>query len=307
MNVVLETEDLSVVFKGAGKQKEIVAVDGLTLSVDEGEVVGFIGPNGAGKTTTIKVLMGFIYATSGTARVMGYEAGSKAARRRVGYLPEVALYYPFLTAEEILRVYGRLQGIRRKDLKEMVPRLISLVGLAGFEKMRLRNFSKGMSQRIGLAQAIMGDPDLLILDEVTSGLDPVGRMDFRDILTDFKNRGKTVFFSSHELSEVSKLCDRIILINEGRAIQEKSLQEILESRMTYKLKVETDGPPPTLPDDVRLTNCGEKVYELETGSKDIQQSMLVELQRAGVRILDMETRETSLEDYFVEAVGHKIS
>jgi len=197
MGSVLETEHLKVVFKGAGRRKDVVAVDDLTLSVNEGEVVGFIGPNGAGKTTTIKVLMGFIFPTSGDARVLGYEAGSKLARSRTGYLPEVALYYPFMTAEEILRLYGRLQGIRRTELRDLVSDLISRVGLEKFGGVRLRNFSKGMLQRVGLAQAIMGNPDLLILDEVTSGLDPVGRRDLRNILKDFKSRGKTIFFSSH--------------------------------------------------------------------------------------------------------------
>lgn len=249
MATALETEHLRVVFRGPRRQKEIVAVDDLTLSVKEGEVVGFIGPNGAGKTTTIKTLMGFIFPTSGAARVLSYEAGSKMARARTGYLPEVAHYYPFMTAEEILRLYGRLQGIRTKEMKDLIPSLISQVGLVGFERLRLRNFSRGMLQRIGLAQAIMGDPDLLILDEVTSGLDPVGRRDLRIILREFKNRGKTVFFSSHELSEVAKLCDRVILIDDGRVIQEKSMQEIME----------------------------------------------------------IEGREGSLEDYFVEVVGHKIT
>ena len=228
MATALEIEHLRVVFRGPRKQREIVAVNDLTLHVNEGEVVGFIGPNGAGKTTTIKTLMGFIFPTKGTARVMGYEAGSKVARARTGYLPEVAQYYPFMTAEEILRLYGRLQDMRKKDMTELIPKLISQVGLEGFEGLRLRNFSRGMLQRVGLAQAIMGDPDLLILDEVTSGLDPVGRRDLRNILKDFKSKGKTVFFSSHELSEVAKLCDRVILIDDGRMLQEKSMQEIIE-------------------------------------------------------------------------------
>ncbi|RJP69354.1 MAG: ABC transporter ATP-binding protein [Candidatus Abyssobacteria bacterium SURF_17] len=249
MRPVLETEHLRVVFKGSSGQKKIVAVDDLSLRVNQGEVVGFIGPNGAGKTTTIKVLMGFIFPTSGKAKVLGYEAGSKMAKSRTGYLPEVALYYPFMTAEEILRLYGRLQGIGKKELSELIPRLISRAGLSGFEQLRLKNFSRGMLQRVGLAQAIMGDPDLLVLDEVTSGLDPVGRRDLRNILKDFRSRGKTVFFSSHELSEVAKLCDRVILIDEGRVIQEKSMQEILE----------------------------------------------------------MEGKQGSLEDYFVEVVGHKVT
>lgn len=307
MKAVLETENLRVIFKGSRSQRQVVAIDGLTLNVREGEVVGFIGPNGAGKTTTIKTLMGFIYPTSGTARVMGVEAGSKLARSRTGYLPEVALYYDFLTAQEILRVYGRLQGIRSKELKEMIPRLISLVGLTGFEKLRLRNYSRGMLQRIGLAQAIMGDPELLILDEVTSGLDPVGRRDLRDILKDFKSRGKTVFFSSHELSEVAKLCDRIILIYEGKAIQERPLQEILESRTTYILRVQREGALPRLPEDVQVSKRGEKLYELETRSKQAHQTLLQELQQSQIKIVETESREASLEDYFVEVVGHKIA
>jgi len=307
MKTVLETENLRVVFSGPRRRRQIVAVDNLSLSVKEGEVVGFIGPNGAGKTTTIKVFMGFLFPTSGTARVMGYNAGSKAARRRTGYLPEVALYYPFLTADEILWVYGRLQGIRKTELKGMVPHLISTVGLEGFEKLRLRDFSKGMLQRIGLAQAIMGDPDLLILDEVTSGLDPVGRRDLHDILKDYKKRGKTVFFSSHELSEVAKLCDRIILIDKGKLIHEKPLHEILESRKTYTLTIKADGALPTLPVGVWANELGDRLYDLETRSREIHRTLLAELQREGVRIVDMESREASLEDYFIDAVGHKIS
>ena len=228
MGVVLEATNLRVLFKGHRGQKNIAAVDDLTLKVNEGEVVGFIGPNGAGKTTTIKVFMGFIFPTSGTATVLGHRAGSKIARSRIGYLPEVALYYPFMTPIEILRLYGTLQGLGKKTLQEAIPQLLLRVGLAGFEKRRLRQFSRGMLQRVGLAQAIMGNPDLLILDEVTSGLDPVGRRDLRNILMDFKKKGKTVFFSSHELSEVAKLCDRVILIDDGRVIQEKSMEEIQE-------------------------------------------------------------------------------
>jgi len=249
MRAALECEKLTVVFHGSRKKEQIVAVNNLTMKVNEGEVVGFIGPNGAGKTTTIKVLMGFVFPTSGSARVLGEGAGSMFARKHTGYLPEVALYYPFMTAKEILKLYGKLQGIGRKELKTLIPDLIARVGIERFSGMRLQNFSKGMLQRVGLAQAIMGDPDLLILDEVTSGLDPVGRRDLRDILKDFRNRGKTIFFSSHELSEVSRLCDRIILIDEGKVLQEKSMEEILMK----------------------------------------------------------EKEEGSLEDYFVEAVGHKIT
>jgi ABC-2 type transport system ATP-binding protein len=307
MKPVLEIEHLRVVFKGHRRQKRITAVDDLTLRVNEGEVIGFIGPNGAGKTTTIKVLMGFIFPTSGTAQVLGYPAGSKIARSQTGYLPEVSLYYPFMTAGEILRLYGTLQGITRKEMNDLIPRMISLVSLDGFERLRLRDFSRGMLQRVGLAQAIMGNPDLLILDEVTSGLDPVGRRDLRTILREFKNRGKTVFFSSHELSEVANLCDRIILINKGKVIQEKPLQEILEARRRYTLKLEADGVLPTFPNEVQVIKHGENLFELVTNSRSIQQKLLRELPANNVRILDFETREASLEDYFVEVIGNVVS
>ena len=229
------------------------------------------------------------------------------ARSRIGYLPEVALYYPFMTSEEILKLYGTLQGIRKREMEELIPRLISLVGLTGFEKLSLRNFSKGMLQRVGLAQAIMGDPDLLILDEVTSGLDPVGRRDLRDILKDFKNKGKTIFFSSHELSEVAKVCDRIILIDGGKVIQEKSMQEILESQKLYRTRVEVDGVLPTVPAEVRVTRCGQNLFELETSSQEVQRTLLRELPQSKVKVLETESQEGSLEDYFVKAVGHKIT
>lgn len=307
MKPVLETEHLRVVFKGRRKQREVVAIDDLTMSVNEGEVIGFVGPNGAGKTTTIKVLMGFIFPTSGAARVLGYEAGSILARSRIGYLPEVALYYPFMTSEEILKLYGTLQGIRKKEMGELIPRLISLVGLAGFERLSLRNFSKGMLQRVGLAQAIMGDPDLLILDEVTSGLDPVGRMDLRDILRDFKDKGKTIFFSSHELSEVAKVCDRIILIDGGKVIQEKSMQEILESQKLYRVRIEVDGTLPSVPAEVRATHYGQNLYELETNSQEVQRALLRQLRESEVKVLETESQDGSLEDYFVKTVGHKIT
>ncbi len=306
MNAI-EIDRLRVVFKVNRSKKKIVAVDDLSLQVHEGEVIGFIGPNGAGKSTTIKILMGFLFPTAGTAQVLGHPAGSKFARSRVGYLPEVALYYPFMTVVEILLLYGRLQGIRKKALLKMTPGLIELVGLAGFEKLRLRDFSRGMLQRVGLAQAILGEPELLILDEVTSGLDPVGRRDLREILTRFKNKGKTVFFSSHELSEVAKLCDRIILINGGKVLEERPLHEIMESRRIYRMNIRHAGTPLNIPAEVHVTKQGDGLFSLQTPSKKLHLDLLLELPRSGAEILEVETEDASLEDYFVEVIGGKPS
>jgi len=223
---VIEVDGLDVHFKTAAGRK-VVAVDGLDLSVKRGEVVGFIGPNGAGKTTTIKVLMGFMQPAHGTVRLFGKPAGSISARRRIGYLPEVALYYPFLTAREALRLYAKLTGIARGRRESVIDELIEQVGLRGRDSERLGGYSKGMLQRIGIAQAMMNEPDLLILDEITSGLDPVARHDVRAILMSYKEKGKTVFFSSHELTEVALLCDRIILLDNGKIIEENELEQLL--------------------------------------------------------------------------------
>jgi len=304
-NAVIETNDLSVVYKGG--RKPVHAVSGLDLRVNEGEVVGFIGPNGAGKTTTIKVLMGFLFPTSGDARVFGATAGSLAARRRTGFLPEVAVYYPFLTARETLALYATLLEIPSSEQEKSIARLVETVGLSGRDREPLRTFSRGMLQRIGIAQAIMGDPDLLILDEVTSGLDPVARRDLRQILLEFKSRGKTVFFSSHELSEVTLLCDRVILIDEGKVLEERPLRKLLESMRRLVVTVTGATVPDPLPEDVTLRNAGENRLTFVAETQSAQTQLLQQLENAGAHILEMFQESGSLEDYFVKVVGHKVT
>ena len=223
---VIEVVNLKVVY-GRGRRRTI-AVDGLDFCVHQGETVGFIGPNGAGKSTTIKVLMGFMFPESGEATIFGHRAGDVQSRRRIGYLPEVTLYYPFMKAREVLYLYGGLHGLDRATLKKRIPELLEKVGLQGKGEALIKTFSKGMQQRIGIAQAIISDPDLLIFDELSAGLDPVGRHDLRATLLDLKKRGKTIFFSSHELHEVEELCDRIIIIDEGRKIADEPLPALLE-------------------------------------------------------------------------------
>ena len=223
---VIDVRDLSVAY-GRGANRTL-AVDGLTFSIREGETVGFIGSNGAGKSSTIKTLMGFTFPESGEVSVYGEAAGSIESRRRIGYLPEVTLYYSFMKAREVLELYGGLHGLDRRTLKRRIPELLEKVGLEDKGEVLIKNFSKGMQQRVGIAQAIISDPDLLIFDELSSGLDPVGRYDLRAMLLELKARGKTIFFSSHELHEVEELCDRVIMIHEGRKIADEPLPELLE-------------------------------------------------------------------------------
>src|SRR4051812_40878354 len=233
---ILETRDLRVEFKAQSPSNGIkVAVKNLNLKVYAGEVFGFLGPNGAGKTTTMNVLLGFVNATSGAAYLFGVDVKEPIARQRIGYLPELTYYYKFLTAEELLRFYARIFGIPRGETEKRIDNLLKLVELEHARKRPIKTYSKGMQQRVGLAQALINNPDLLILDEPTSGLDPIGRMKVREIIQRLKDEGKTVFFSSHELGEVETVCDRVAIINQGELKVEGKVSDLVDK---YKANLE---------------------------------------------------------------------
>lgn len=231
MQTVLEIEDLHVEFPSRERgQKVKVALDGLNLKVQSGEIFGFLGPNGAGKTTTMNVLLGFINASKGKASIFGVDVREPIARQRIGYLPELTYYYKFLNAEELLQFYASIFDIPKDQRRERIESVLSLVELDGSARKRLiKTYSKGMQQRVGLAQALINDPDLLILDEPTSGLDPLGRMKVREIIQQLKARGKTVFFSSHELGEVETVCDRVAILYEGRLKAEGRVADLMQA------------------------------------------------------------------------------
>ena len=216
MDAILKIEGLRVEYRTRELgQKTRLAVKDLNLAVFPGEVFGFLGPNGAGKTSTMNVLLGFVAPTAGDASIFGVSVRQPIARQRIGYLPELTYYYKFLTAEELLRFYGKIFGIPRDKLGQRIDQVLKLVELNDARKRPIRTYSKGMQQRVGLAQALINDPDLLILDEPTSGLDPIGRMKVRHLIQRLKNEGKTVFFSSHELGEVETVCDRVGILADG--------------------------------------------------------------------------------------------
>lgn len=238
MEAAIETRSLTVVFHS--RRDTVRALDGLNLTVKTGQVFGFLGPNGAGKTTAMHVLLGFIDATSGEARILGRDVRESIARQRIGYLPEHPDMYGFLTGRELLAMTGHLFLIKRKHLGSRIDNVLQQVGLEEAAGRRIATYSRGMMQRISLAQALINNPDLLILDEPTSGLDPLGRMEIREMITDLKNQGKTVFFSSHELSEVELVCDRVAILSKGRIVAEgepASLAGSEESLEKYFMRV----------------------------------------------------------------------
>jgi ABC-2 type transport system ATP-binding protein len=225
---VIQTRDLSKTFTLGFRRKKVKALRGVSFSVREREIFGFLGPNGAGKTTTIKIIVGLLRPSGGSCSLMGKPAGEIAARNHIGYLPEAPYFYDHLLPDEFMDLCGRLRGLDSKARRKRGSELLELVGLGAARDRPLRKFSKGMLQRIGLAQSMMGDPDLLILDEPMTGLDPVGRKEVRDLILDLRRQGKTIFFSSHILSDVETLCDRVAIVNQGRLVAEGSLSELLE-------------------------------------------------------------------------------
>lgn len=242
MEYVIETRELSVRYM-AGKRM-VEALKGLNLSVPPKSVVGFLGPNGAGKTTAINVLMGFTEPTSGQAFIMGRDVRVTIAREKIGYLPEQPELYKFLTGRELLDMVGRLFLMDRSSRRNAIDRTLAMVDMTGAADRRISTYSRGMKQRIGLAQALMNDPDLLILDEPTGGLDPIGRMLVRQVISGLRDAGKTIFFSSHELSEVELVCDRVVILSRGSMVVEGKVSDLVrggERLEQYFLRTTTSG------------------------------------------------------------------
>lgn len=220
MNEVLQVDEVVRSFDG------VKVVDGLSLSLSRGEVMGFLGTNGAGKTTTIKMLLGLLKPTSGTVRVLDGDPADPSVRRLIGYMPETAYYYPYLNARELLAFYGGICGMDAKVIRARSEELLERVGLADSAKRPLKTYSKGMLQRAGIAQALLSDPELLVLDEPFTGLDPLARIHFRELLRELRAAGKSIFFSSHELGETELLCDRVAIMKRGKCLYQGALRDL---------------------------------------------------------------------------------
>ena len=282
------------------KTKEILK--GISLSVKEGEIFGYLGPNGAGKTTTIKCLLGLIFPDEGTISIFGQPHLSARARQVLGFLPENPYFYDYLTAREFLAFYADLFGLGRDVKEERIGRLLKLVGLERAADLRLRKFSRGMLQRIGLAQALINDPKLVILDEPLGGLDPLGRKEIRDIIVRFKQEGKTVFFTSHILQDIEMICDHVAIIVGGRVVKQGALQDLVSEKVLFT-EVTVMGVPPEsfrgLGESVSVQ--GERVLLKVFDEKRVDDVLAVVRDKKG-KIVSLSPRTETLEDIFVETV-----
>ena len=293
---------------GFSGRRRHVALDHLTLRVGQGQVFGFLGPNGAGKTTTLKLLLQLIYPTSGTASILGRPAGSVDVRRRIGYLPEQPYFYDHLTPEELLDYFGGLFGYDAAERRRRTARLLDEVGVGEARRRQLRTFSKGMLQRVGVAQALLNDPEVVFLDEPMSGLDPLGRREIRHLILGLRDRGCTVFFSSHVLADAEALCSRVGILVAGRLVTEGPLTEILAFEVRgWELVVHglTDAALEHARGAGRVrraTAIGGDRWALDLAPDVAPEVLLADLAVRGASLVSLNPLRDTLEDYFVRQV-----
>jgi len=276
----------------------------LHLTVEEGEIFGFLGPNGAGKTTTLKILMGLVFPTSGSARILGHDWTDPAIKAQIGFLPEQPYFYDHLTAHELLNYYGQLSGVPAHGRQSRIESTLQRVGLHDIKRLQLRKFSKGMLQRVGIAQAILHDPKLVFLDEPMSGLDPLGRREVRDLIEQLKQEGKTVFFSTHILSDAEALCDRVAILHQGE-LRGVGAVETLTSAVLGKVEVIWQGT--FVPASMKAlgAECHVTGDRVRAVLPETQQDAAIDaLRRERIRLISITPLRTSLEAYFVEKLQH---
>ena len=294
---------------GFWRPRSYVALDALTLEVRQGEVFGFLGPNGAGKTTTLKLLMQLTYPSSGRAEILGKPVGDVSVKRRIGYLPENPYFYDYLSAEELLQYFASLFGYAAADRRRRVATLLDEVGIGAERRLQLRKFSKGMLQRVGIAQAIINDPEVVIFDEPMSGLDPMGRREIRELILRLRSRGCTVFFSSHVLSDAEALCSRVAILASGRLAAAGELSDILavHARGWELVMAGLDDAvleAATASGQIeRVTSLGAGRYALELPLSVAPDRLVTDLVSQGAELVSVNPVRETLEDFYLRQIG----
>jgi len=301
----IETANLTKVYSSSFGKKKVEALTNLNLNVAGGTIFGLLGPNGAGKTTLIKLLLSIIFPTSGTAKILNENISNYHVKKRIGYLPENHKYPAYLTGNEVLQFFGKLSDLDGDYLTKRIDELLALVKLSQWKKTKVKNYSKGMMQRLGLAQALLNDPELIFLDEPTDGVDPIGRKEIRDILLELKSKGKTIFLNSHLLSEVELITDRVGILNKGKLLKEGTVSELTEKKEEYKISVEGDGIDKLSPDilnGINLTKMQNGFYSLRVVDTKELNKILDLLRNNGVVIKEFSQQKNTLEEMFISLI-----
>lgn len=303
---VIRTEGLSKTFYTDLLRKKIPAVVDLNLTVQENEIFGFLGPNGAGKTTTIKLLMGLIYPTSGKAWVLGRDNKEVDIRKEIGFLPESPYFYEYLTGEEFLNFYGQLFKQTKLERKKRIEELLDLVGLREVKGLQLRKYSKGMIQRLGIAQALINNPRLVIFDEPVSGLDPLGRKEIRDVLLRLKDEGKTVFFSTHIIPDVEMVCDRVGILNKGKMVAVGKIDELIGTTSKFTEITVTGLSKEGLEELEKLRletkQLGDKLLLTVEGDEKVNRAVDL-IKSKGGKLISLIPHKETLEEIFIKEMG----
>lgn len=304
---VIETKDLSKEYNaGRISKQKVNALNNFTFTVNEGEIFGLLGPNGAGKTTLIKILLAITFPTRGTAKVFQMDASNSKWKSKVGYLPENHKFPSYLTGEQVLSYYGRLSGVKNAvEFRKKINEMLEIMNLTKWGKTKIKKYSKGMMQKLGLAQALLNEPDLIFLDEPTDGVDPIGRKEIRDILIDLKKKGKTIFLNSHLLSEVEMICDRVAILNKGDLIKEGSVDDLTKSEDIFI--IETIEP---IDFEIKRkileldSNAGIGEYEIHTenGIENVN-NMVDLLRQSNLKLKSLQQKTSTLEELFINVIN----
>jgi len=305
---ILVIEGLTKYFKRGFWGRKVRALENLNLEVQDGEVFGFLGPNGAGKTTTIKLLLQLIFPTRGRAWIMGKPIADQSIRRKIGYMPENPYFYRFLTAVEFLHFFARLNGFSRGDRDRRTKEILKIVGLEDAADVRIGEFSKGMTQRIGLAQSMLTDPDLILMDEPLSGVDPIGRAEIRDAILALRDRGKTIFFCSHILSDVESICERVAILNHGKLLETGKISELIhkgERRFEAIVRNHTEEQKKSLAAmAVSSREHGDSLF-LTLPNEFSVDLLLNQIHGTKTKLVSLTERRQSLENYFMRLIGEE--
>jgi ABC-2 type transport system ATP-binding protein len=301
----IETTNLTKVYTSSFGKKKVEALTNLNLNVAGGMIFGLLGPNGAGKTTLIKLLLSIIFPTNGSAKILNEDITNYHIKKRVGYLPENHKYPSYLNGGDVLQFFGKLSGLEGEYLNKRIDELLALVNLSKWKKTKVKNYSKGMMQRLGLAQALLNDPELIFLDEPTDGVDPIGRKEIRDILLELKTKGKTIFLNSHLLSEVELITDRVGILNKGKLLKEGTVSELTEKKEEYKISVEGDGIDklsPEILNGINITKMQNGFYSLRVIDTQELNKVLDLLRNNGVVIKEFSQQKNTLEEMFISLI-----